>query len=87
MERADGINVSLYPNPATESVTVKVNGLAGTVSLTLVDAMGREVMRQQLDNQQAACTVLDVSKLTRGVYFLRLVDANGLGTVRKLTVR
>ena len=87
VESADGINVSLYPNPATESVTVKVSGLAGTVSLTLVDAMGREVMRQQLDGQQAAGTLLDVSKLTRGVYFLRLVDANGLGTVRKLTVR
>jgi hypothetical protein len=74
----------LYPNPATGSVTICCPAnWTGRAVLTLCDASGRVVMKQQLDNGIAR---LDCRRLANGVHFVRCVSAGRLASGR-LTVR
>ncbi|MBP3739934.1 MAG: fibronectin type III domain-containing protein [Bacteroidales bacterium] len=77
---ADATAVSLFPNPATSSVTVK--GIGSNATVAVIDLNGREVLRQQADGT----ATIDVSTLAKGAYYVRVV--NGQATaVRKLIVK
>ncbi len=58
----------IYPNPAT--TTLCVDGNTGT--LLIIDAMGRRVLTVDGNTDR---TVIDISSLPRGVYFIRTGNA------------
>lgn len=58
-----------YPNPASSMVRFDVN-CEGAASLVLYNLVGREVMRQNVENGQV---VLSVSDFEDGIYFCNLV--------------
>jgi hypothetical protein len=77
----EGVGINAYPNPAQDNVTVDLSGIDKVKGkLQVVDIMGRIVMSQ---NCATASTVLNVSKLTAGVYTLQFVNDAG----NKLTAR
>ena len=87
-ELAQSGSLSLFPNPATDQLTINVD-LAGskTGQLSFLDMTGRKVYVQQVA-AGAQQLELDLGKLgiSRGVYMVRL--ENGLGQrTEKLVVR
>jgi hypothetical protein len=58
--------VAVYPNPASETLTIEADGL-----VTIVDVMGRVVRTLFVDNKQT----LNVKELPSGVYFVRAGNA------------
>ena len=77
----DNIHLGLYPNPASNTVTITC-GQPATVML--VDMYGREVLRCSVE--PSLPTTLSVSHLLSGVYFVRLADTPN-GPVRKLIIQ
>ena len=76
-------SVSIYPNPASEKVTVSVDGLSGKAQVSVIDMSGRTVMTTMMEGDSAQ---LNVSKLAQGTYFVR-INGENISTVRKLVVR
>ena len=74
----DGTTFTLYPNPASMTVTVETDQPS---TLTLTDATGRECGRWTV---AVGKTTLDISTLPVGVYFVHPV---GSSIIRKLIVR
>jgi hypothetical protein len=74
--------VEVAPNPARHVATVHFTlPRAGTVRLSVVDALGREVVRP-VDGQRAAGRhAVPVRGLPAGVYLVRLVAGDGTRTV------
>ncbi|RYZ17871.1 MAG: T9SS type A sorting domain-containing protein, partial [Sphingobacteriales bacterium] len=64
--------VSIYPNPAQNSIFVSGEITGATVSFT--DLTGRTVLTQKLP---AGSTKIDVSSLTSGTYILRVSNSSG----------
>ena len=83
IEEVEGGTIALYPNPADESVTLKVIGLEGTIGVQVVDINGRENGRWQMADGELT---IDVSHYAPGAYFVRLTNARQT-IVRKLIVR
>ena len=75
----------LYPNPATESTTLMVNGIEGPVHLALRDKTGRVVREEDIHCHEGYAKSLDLDDLPRGVYFLLLSHLTG-STLHKLIV-
>lgn len=74
---------ALYPNPATDRVTVGTEGLEGSATLQVMRVDGSVAM-----SRTVACggnTEIDLGGLTPGTYFVRLTDGTHT-TVRKLVV-
>lgn len=77
------INVTTYPNPATEMVYVTVEGRIN--SYTMVDALGRQVMADE--NTNADILELNVSTLPQGLYMITVTTDRGMATQRVNIVR
>ncbi len=71
-------NFTLYPNPTTGTVTLKGSNIRGSAVCTLLDAMGKQLIRKYFANGVLAAGVpLDLSALHAGLYFLKIQTGNG----------
>ena len=66
--------VSVYPNPATDQITVR-NTIGENGLMRIMDANGRMVLSQ---NSNSIMSVLDVSSLTPGVYNMQISNSRGM---------
>jgi hypothetical protein len=77
----DGNAISLFPNPA--STTVTLTGIEGAATVTVVDMNGRETGKWNVENGKLT---IDVSDLAQGAYFVRITGEQ-VNAIRKLIVR
>lgn len=76
----NGINFSMFPNPATE--TVSFTGLTGAESVSIVDLSGKVVFSAET----LVSNSIDVSSIEAGIYNV-VVMKNGAKSVKKLTIK
>ena len=81
IDNVDSYTVSLYPNPASSTVTVRFDGVEGMVEI--VDISGRANGKWMAENGQLT---IDVSALPAGAYFVRVTGEKGTA-VSRLIVR
>ena len=67
IDMADGISLSVYPNPASDRISIAVSGTE-SAEATLFDINGRAVLTMTLHQ---GVNTLGVSQLQQGVYILR----------------
>ena len=79
--------MSIYPNPAQESVTLSydVGQPAGRVSFVVTDVMGQVVHEQVLADVVGSVQV-DTQAWASGVYLCRLVVDGAVGGVRRVVI-
>ena len=77
--------VKIYPNPTADFINITTTDLFGEGEITLIDLTGRLVLKTSisLDKNQ---TSVDVSKLNKGVYFLKVVTQQG-NTIFKVIIQ
>ena len=73
--------ISLYPNPASSTVTLK--GIEGKATVTVVDMNGRKAGEWTVSDGQLT---IDVTEMAQGAYFVRIVGEQ-VNAIRKLIVR
>ena len=67
----ENANVVLYPNPVNDKLNIVADGIQ---EVNVLDINGRNVMTLQNTN------TIDMSNLANGVYFVRVITANGVST-------
>ncbi|HXB13500.1 MAG TPA: nidogen-like domain-containing protein, partial [Bacteroidia bacterium] len=68
-------SISIYPNPADESITVNQNfNASSNPVLSIVNVIGQDVLTAQLNNQQQT---IGISNLAKGVYFATITSNEG----------
>lgn len=72
--------LTIYPNPASNRITISASETINEVSM--LNISGQVVATIHPNNENCE---IDVSSVTEGVYFLRILHTNGL-TVRKVQV-
>lgn len=77
--------LSLYPNPADNSFTIRNSNLLNLNELTIYDSMGKRVANQKMDNLELTTVAID--NLTSGLYFVSVEDVNGGSFTSKLVVK
>jgi len=68
----ESFSAALFPNPATSFLNVELDAFEG-VSFELQDVNGKTIKQEGIDK---TITSIDVNKLERGIYLLKLVDKN-----------
>jgi hypothetical protein len=75
-------SVSAFPNPANDAVFVNNDGLSRFVTIT--DISGKTIITQQTFNKQ---TLIDVSALSNGIYFINSLHLDGSRSSEKLIIQ
>ena len=73
-------NVSVYPNPVSTLLNVKVSEVHKGAKLELYNSLGMKVQSQALNNTSE---VMYVDRLPSGMYFLNIKNENEI-TVKKI---
>lgn len=72
----------VYPNPATEQITVSLAQGFDNAAVQIIDVQGRSVMVRSLT---AALSTINVDSLTSGVYFVK-ITSGGKEAVKKIII-
>ncbi len=80
-EAGDTQTLHIYPNPARYQFNVESSAIISEVQV--IDLVGRTVVQQRPAQQQAT---IDVDQLHTGVYFVRVVSADGEVVTERLQV-
>lgn len=81
------VEMTAYPNPATTSVLLRIDGGAGeSAQLRLVDALGRMVLTQPLLLEGVTNCALNLQNFPPGPYALQLLAENGEKVVKPLLI-
>ena len=83
-ELANSLQVNVYPNPTRNQAILKVAGLQSDAKIVISDLQGRILSEKVINASQTEIT-LDLSKMTSGVYYLRLITDKAIST-QKLIV-
>ena len=67
--------VVLYPNPARDNINVLFSEAAGVKNIALYNLIGKPVMVYRVQDNNSA--KLDLNTVASGVYFMRLMNAQG----------
>jgi carboxyl-terminal processing protease len=78
-------SVSVFPNPANETVTITANNIgADKVTIHIMDIAGRILLQNEVNtNNQNLVTSFDIKTLSAGMYFVT-VKADGQQYVNKI---
>lgn len=76
------VDIIIYPNPAKDDCTVKINGTAGG-ELTISNLQGQEVMRFFIDRNTGP---IRISCLESGLYLVKYLDSSSVIT-KKLIIQ
>ncbi len=84
---ADGSIMSLYPNPASTSLTISLRASAAvSTRLTIINTLGADVYEQNIPAGTTETEVaIPVNHLSKGVYFVSLRNNDSVAT-KKLIV-
>ena len=69
---ADARSFGLYPNPATNAVTLEFNNNS-VKNISLLDLTGRVVLNTSVSDEK---TTLNISNLAKGIYYVRIQTNN-----------
>jgi hypothetical protein len=79
----NGGSIDMYPNPATDMVSISLNNVENTDATVVVfDTEGRQVLNQVFKGQLD----MNVSSLEAGIYFVKINTAT-MNEVRKLVIK
>jgi len=81
VEESTSFDLELFPNPATELLTI--NGAAGK-NLTVFDIFGKKILEKPLINPTET---IDLRSFVKGIYLLQFAQSNGKIEVRKIAVK
>ena len=84
IDDVDNAKISLYPNPASSTVTL--TGIEGDATVTVVDMNGREVYTQAIKQSNNQTITIDVTGYAQGAYFVRITGER-VNAIRKLIVK
>ncbi|WMJ73312.1 malectin domain-containing carbohydrate-binding protein [Cytophagaceae bacterium ABcell3] len=76
-------DITIYPNPFADQVTVKGEGDIETLNITLFDQNGKVIEKQSTQGVQFQA-IFNTSSLPAGMYYLQLESETGAVTMRKL---
>ncbi|MBQ2398042.1 MAG: T9SS type A sorting domain-containing protein, partial [Bacteroidales bacterium] len=78
------LQATIYPNPATDNATLEINGLNQDAKIVISDLQGR-ILSQDNINAGTTRYTINVSDMTSGVYYIRIITDNVVST-QKLIV-
>jgi Metallo-peptidase family M12B Reprolysin-like/Secretion system C-terminal sorting domain/Bacterial pre-peptidase C-terminal domain/Fibronectin type III domain len=75
---------SIYPNPTSDKVNINITGVKDRATAQVFDLTGKVVRQENITNGNNA---INVQTLHSGVYFVKVVDTNGITIYKEKFVK
>jgi hypothetical protein len=75
----------IYPNPATDMVTIETSQTAGRQKVSIYNTSGHKLKQQEMN--ESGMVRIDISNLEKGFYLVEIKNEKGLKHTAKLLVQ
>ena len=65
---------AVYPNPATDNITILINNPQGNSQITIFDAIGQLMHNELVNEQKNVLLDVNISHFANGMYFIAISD-------------
>ncbi len=73
----DPVEISLFPNPVSSELHVRINGAASrNLTVAVINILGETLIHQALSDDREGGTILRVAHLPAGIYLVKISDGN-----------
>jgi hypothetical protein len=82
-KNTDLIDVKIYPNPANSVLNIEVSASTNStkdLNIKIMDVLGKEVLATEYQKQ------IDISHLSKGIYFVKITSGKNSSDTKKLVV-
>jgi Secretion system C-terminal sorting domain/Fibronectin type III domain len=79
-EQITSQGISVYPNPASNIITLAIDNLSGNGKILILNMQGQIVQQLSIGASQASLPI-DISELSAGMYQIKLIDGNSSRTL------
>lgn len=76
-------NLSVYPNPATDRLVIEASNGEVITKLNVVDVLGKTVTSEEMNS--VSRHELNISSLSPGMYYVEVLNANGMKGLKKFS--
>ena len=76
-------NLKIFPNPSNGNITILNTNNMALKTIEIYSVLGK-LVKQVSVTQNASSLNLDLSKFNKGIYLIKLLNANGISKVEKL---
>jgi hypothetical protein len=77
------IGMEVYPNPASDQVSIKLDGQNGASAVSIVNVLGEVVYSAGMEQE----LTLQTSRFSKGIYFVNVISENGSQANKKIVIR
>ena len=70
-------SIKIFPSPATNKITLETELSAKSNTVSILNIQGQEILKQVVTTTK---TVIDISDLSKGIYFIKYENENGSDT-------
>jgi len=82
-ENTSAGSIVVFPNPASEFITVKIESIVNSKSeFSICNVLGEKIYSENLDASKNNTKNINVSKYTSGIYFVTLKNENGISVMK-----
>jgi hypothetical protein len=85
-EQADLSDIQIYPNPSNGRITVRFDSNVGMTKVTVLNMLNKVVFADNTETTTGKNLNIDLSNLSKGVYFIKLKTDRQEGT-RKIVIQ
>ncbi len=80
-ENSNELHFQLYPNPASDNITISYKPENGNATLEIYDVTGKRIATEMISKSS---TVIDLKNLSPGIYLIRIADGKSSGAAKIL---
>ena len=70
--------IKIYPNPANEILNIEINDVSINNIISIYNIDGQELLKQNFIANKKNKTIINIDKLSKGIYYLRVVNEKGV---------
>jgi spore coat protein CotH len=78
-------NISIFPNPATDFVTIQSRTQCSHTKISLKNSLGQEIFSEEVENFSEQ--KINVNTFSKGLYLLEIVTDGGIVNIKKLQIK
>lgn len=83
IEELTNEQISIYPNPASDFITISIDNTIEHINIKLIDILGKEVLSS---TSQKSTTQLHLNTIVNGIYSLKITDSKGNAFTKLIVV-
>lgn len=79
------MDISVYPNPSTDYLNIKIINTSGNISIVLFDVTGQRMFTKEYSNASAELfTTIDMKHYATGTYYLRIINSDNTDEIFRI---